>query len=440
MNFHLPSKLALAKVTEPEYVNKPVDDDLGPHAVYRTFDPNTGRTWGHVVVHNLARGRFGIGGTRMVKDIPLSEIYRLASAMTLKNALAMLPVGGGKSGFDSDGSQLSAEDHILFMRLYADALMGFDGYEGCPEYVPGPDMNTNELDMQALYDRFAEGLGHRNHGRGGVGRPKQFGGIPLDEWALTAEGLFAALNALERDSDFTLAGQGAIVQGYGNVGRPIARLLYHAGVRVVGLSDLTGWVYRADGLDIPAMERHFDGFKPILGAIAREGSVPFDQSGYDASSLDQLLEMSADILVPAARPDAIHEGNVSNIQASIILGGANNPVTHGAMPLLHQRGKLFLTDFLVNAGGVIGATMEQLADMDLVYRAKFAGADSGRTFVVDRVRNIVSRNVSDVLHRLDIAGSGTFHGQALAIARERVVNEAFRSENWVGYEGTIVSA
>jgi glutamate dehydrogenase (NAD(P)+) len=177
-NLPLPRRLLAEAATgaEIERRYKIPTNEFGPQCVHRIFDPTDDRTWGFVVVDNLVRGR-GLGGVRLAADVTVDEIYGLAHAMTMKSAAAMLPLGGAKSGLRIEPRQLAADPGAkrALITLFAEALWGI------PEYIPGPDMGTNETDMQTIYETFAQRNGAAHHGRGGVGRPPTPGGFPLDE-------------------------------------------------------------------------------------------------------------------------------------------------------------------------------------------------------------------------------------------------------------------
>ena len=138
--------------------------DTGPEMIVRLSDPATGQTWGYVAVDNLVMGP-SLGGTRLAPDISVQEVYGLARAMTYKNAAAMLPIGGGKSGLV--GSPRYYHEHPdnkhKLITAFAEAIWPVK------EYIPGPDMGTDEEDMQLIYDVYTRLNGAPNHGRGGVG-------------------------------------------------------------------------------------------------------------------------------------------------------------------------------------------------------------------------------------------------------------------------------
>jgi glutamate dehydrogenase/leucine dehydrogenase len=402
-------------------------NERGPAKIARVYDRESNRTWGYVAVDNLARGP-SLGGIRIAQDITAREVYNLAAAMTLKSAAAMLPLGGGKAGLVVSPADLAAfpDGKKRLMTSFGEALYEF------PEYVPGPDMGTSEEDMQTLYEVFTRLSGRTGHGRGGVGRPPSHGGLPIDEWGITAHGLFASARVAERCMDgFRIEGARVIVQGYGNVGRHIADKLHGAGAKIVGAVDINRALFDGKGLDVRALSAaslERDGLKLYDGRFDRE---------FGRDELDRILEEPCDILVPAARPDAITCANADRIRTRIVLQGANNPV-HGVVEyyLQKRKGTLSLTDWIVNAGGVIGCAVELKMDADPAYRERvLSPGDAGRGYLEKLVWNTISENVREIFDRTAAASrrgeDKTFREHALQLAVHRLTDEKLRQTSWL---------
>lgn len=367
--------------------------EFGPAAIYRLYDPADDKTWGYVAVDNLGRGR-GLGGVRMAPDITADEVYGLAAAMTLKSSAAMLPLGGAKSGLRVDPRVFAGQPELKreFIRTVAEALWTI------PEYIPGPDMGTNETDMQTIYEAFTGHNGAAHHGRGGVGRPPAQGGFPLDEWAITAHGLFAAAVASEKHvPEVRIKDSSVIIQGFGNVGAPIAQKLAALGARIVGASDINAGLYQPEGLNVDELctiRRSPDGLAAYRGPVKQR---------FDGEHVDGLLERPCVILVPAARPHAINAHNTPQINTRLVLQGANNPADLVCEYFLQQRRGVFsLTDFIVNSGGVIAAYVEAKADVDAAFRARVMAEDgTGRAFLEKLVTRIITENIDEMFSRLN---------------------------------------
>jgi glutamate dehydrogenase/leucine dehydrogenase len=327
--------------------------DLGPEKVIHLHDPQAGLQ-AFVVVDNTACGP-SIGGIRMAADVSVEEVRRLARAMTLKNAAAGLPHGGGKAGIAADPR---TADKRRLVRAFARAIRQLT------DYIPGPDMGTDETCMAWVFDEIGRA----------VGLPRVLGGIPLDELGATGYGLARAAEAAAPFCGLTLAGAKVAIEGFGSVGRHAARFLAELGARLVAASDSGGAVHDPEGID-PAR----------LAAVKKEsGSV----AGYPRGRRlppAELLSVPCDILVPAARPDSIHAGNAAAIRAKLILEGANIPATAEAETALHRRGVLVVPDFIANAGGVICAAVEYHGGSE---QAAFAA-------IVEKIR----RNTEAVLER-----------------------------------------
>jgi glutamate dehydrogenase/leucine dehydrogenase len=301
-------------------------DEFGPEQVIHLYEPSSGLR-AVLVVDNTACGP-AIGGVRMAADVSTEEVIRLARAMTLKNAAAGLPHGGGKAGILADPA---TPDKPRLLRAFARAI------RHVVEYIPGPDMGTNESCMGWIRDEIGRS----------VGLPRVLGGIPLDEIGATGYGLAQCAEVAAPFCGMDLRGATLAVEGFGNVGRPAAAFLENLGVRLVAASDTRGTIYHPEGIRV----------EELTAAKRTSGSVTGYSHGKRLST-DELIRTHCDILIPAARPDSINASNVNRIGARLILQGANIPATAEAEKLLHERGVLVVPDFIANAGGVICASVE----------------------------------------------------------------------------------
>ena len=229
-----------------------------------------------VVVDNVACGP-AIGGTRMAPDVSFEECFRLARAMTLKNAAAGLPHGGAKSVIFGDPS-MDPELKEQWIRAFA------QGIRGITDYIPGPDMGTNEAAMAFIKDE----------GGRSAGLPRELGGIPLDEIGATAWGLLMSADVARDRVGLSLEGLRVAVQGFGAVGRHAARFFREAGAKIVAVADITGAVYDTDGLKLDELAAHKDG-----------GGTISDFPGGCQIERDSIIGVDCDLLIPAARPDVI---------------------------------------------------------------------------------------------------------------------------------------
>ena len=196
-------------------------DELGPIKVVHISLPRTGLR-AVVAVDNTACGP-AMGGVRMAPDVTAEEACRLARAMTLKNAAADLPHGGGKAVIYADPKMPSLQKEQL-IRAFAGAIAGLT------EYIPGPDMGTDELAMGWVHDEIGRA----------VGLPRELGGIPLDEIGATGFGLAAAVEVACNAIGLDLKGARVAVQGFGAVGKHATRFLSQKGCMLVACSDSRG--------------------------------------------------------------------------------------------------------------------------------------------------------------------------------------------------------
>jgi glutamate dehydrogenase/leucine dehydrogenase len=311
-----------------EDVARRTGDELGPEKIVIVREPRVGLE-AVVVVDNVACGP-AIGGVRMAPDVTVEEVFRLARAMTFKNAAAGLPHGGGKSGILAEPASPPARKEAL-VRAFARMIRGLT------EYIPGPDMGTNEACMAWIKDEIDRA----------VGLPRVVGGIPLDEIGATGFGLAVAAEVAAAEATVSLAGARLAIEGFGAVGQHAARFLGERGSRLVAVSDSRGATWHPDGLDVDALIAHK---RAGLGVAAFPHGRPMKG--------DDLVAVECEIWIPAARPDVIRADNAARMRTALVLSGANIPATADAERILHERGVTVVPDFIVNAGGVICAAME----------------------------------------------------------------------------------
>lgn len=305
-----------------------LSDDFGPARVIHIYQPSLALK-AILVIDNTACGP-AVGGVRMAPDVSLEECFRLARAMTWKNAAAGLPHGGGKSVIFGD-PRMAAEQKEQIIRCFARAV------ETMVDYIPGPDMGTDERCMAWIKDEIGRS----------VGLPAAVGGIPLDEIGATGFGLAACVDVAREYIDLELRGARVAVQGFGAVGKHAARFMAEKGSILVAASDTSGTLVDPSGLDIGA-----------LIALKEAGRSLHEMDRGAKLPSDAILDVACDIWIPAARPDVIRADNVSRLRTRLVAEGANIPCTLDAEQALHERGVLVVPDFIANAGGVICASIE----------------------------------------------------------------------------------
>ena len=303
-------------------------DKLGPLKVIHVHEPSVGLK-AVLVVDNVAKGP-SIGGIRMATDVSTEECIRLSRAMTLKNAAAGLPHGGGKIVIYADPKMPNAEKEKL-LRCLAQALRNEDSY------IFAPDMGTDEECMAWIRDEVGRV----------VGLPREIGGIPLDEIGATGWGLSNVVDVALEHCEFELEGAKLVVQGFGAVGKHVSRFLTDRGAILVAVADSSGAIHNPAGLDVSR-----------LLELKNAGSSVLEYDDAQKLEREAVIDIACDIWIPAARPDVVNEDNVHRLNTRLVVEGANIPFTYGAEKILHGKGVLCIPDFIANAGGVICAAME----------------------------------------------------------------------------------
>ena len=359
-------------------------DELGPAKVIHVHEPRLGLR-GILVVDNVAAGP-SIGGLRIAPDVSAEECFRLARAMTLKNAAAGLRHGGGKSVLYGDPRMPKPQKEQL-IRAFACALKNED------DYIFAPDMGSDEECLAWVKDEIGRS----------VGLPREIGGIPLDEIGATGWGISHVTDVALRYCDFKLEGARVVIQGFGAVGKHAARFLAAKGAVLVAAADTRGTLYNPKGIDVAA-----------LAALKDTGKSVLDYADGQKLGRDAVIDVECDIWIPAARPDVVHEDNVRRLKTRLVIEGANIPFTRGAEQVLHERGVLVVPDFIANAGGVICAAMEYVGACESV--------------VFDTIAEKLRRNTEAVLEQ--VAGQGVLPRDAamqLAVTR---VKKAMGYRRW----------
>jgi glutamate dehydrogenase (NAD(P)+) len=296
---------------------------------------------GYRVTHNIARGP-SKGGIRYHPAVTRDEVKSLAMWMTWKCALMGLPFGGAKGGVICDPKRLSVKELERMTRRYTSEIINDIGPE---RDIPAPDVGTDGRVMAWIFDTYSMNKGHSVLGVV-TGKPLSVGGS-LGREEATARGALYCIQALSVKQSVRISEYSVAIQGFGNVGAHLARLLHEAGAKVVAVSDSQGGVHNPDGIDVPAALAH----KQERGTLAGLANA-------DAVTNEELLEVECDILAPCALEQVVTEENADRIKARVICEGANGPVTPTADAILEDRGVLILPDVLANAGGVIVSYFE----------------------------------------------------------------------------------
>lgn len=295
---------------------------------------------GFRVVHNIAQGP-ARGGIRYHPHVSLGQTVGLAAIATIQSAVFRLPYGGAAGGVSVNPRELSSGEVERLTRRYAAELVDVIGPD---KDILGPDLGTGEREMAWIMDTFSTKRGFTEPGVV-TGKPPQLGGVSKRGEAV-GRGVLYAVEAFTRFQERELAGSIVAVQGYGKVGRAVARLFSEAGAKVVAVSDEWGAVYNPDGLDLGALLSHFketgrvEGF-PGAHTIGREA----------------LVGLEVDFLILAALEGLVNEDNVDQVRSRVVVEVAMGAVTAGADEELRRRGVAVVPDVLSGGGGL---TMDYL--------------------------------------------------------------------------------
>jgi glutamate dehydrogenase (NAD(P)+) len=354
----------LTSVSEQEKVI----DEWGPEKILQVYDPDTGMK-GVLVIDNTSTGP-GKGGIRFDDKVTPTEIFRLARTMTWKCAAAGLPFGGAKGGIIANPNQV---DRVSWMKSFAKMIKPY-----CPsQYIAATDIGTTELDMAI----FAHEIGDMH---ACTGKPTELGGIP-HELGTTGYGVASALESaievLEELKSLHISKKQirVSIQGFGNVGSFTARFLDSSGIKIVAISDVSGFVHDKDGLNILRLMKDM------------KGKTRFsDLKGYNIYDKEGIFDIDSDIFIPAAIGDVITDKTASKLlkhNIKMVIEAANLPTLPSAGEYLHKNGVWIIPDFIANAGGVIGSFVEYQG------RTEKEAFELIKYKIVKAVRNILTESV-----------------------------------------------
>jgi glutamate dehydrogenase (NAD(P)+) len=330
-------RVVLREPVRELHVTLPVRMDDGSIRAFKGFR----------VQYNDARGP-AKGGIRFHQDETISTVRALAAWMTWKTAVMDLPLGGGKGGIICNPKKLSERELERLSRAYINAIAWIIGPE---RDIPAPDVYTTPQIMGWMMDEFSK---HRGYTTPGVitGKPMTlWGSLGRDD--ATARGSMYAIREAAREIGLDLSKARVAIQGYGNAGSFAASLASEMfGMTIVAISDSRGGIFDPRGIDCQDLHE----FKE------RTGSVVGYPKGQPVTNSD-LLEVDADVLIPAALENQITGQNAARVKARIVAEAANGPTTPEADAILHKRNIFVIPDFLCNAGGVTVSYFEWVQNL-----------------------------------------------------------------------------
>ncbi|MFC7079750.1 glutamate dehydrogenase GdhB [Halorussus caseinilyticus] len=349
---------------------------------------------GYRAQHDDVRGPYK-GGLRFHPEVTAEECVGLSMWMTWKCAVMDLPFGGAKGGVVVNPKDLSTEEKERLTRRFAEEIRDTIGPK---QDIPAPDMGTDAQTMAWFMDAYSMQEGETTPGVV-TGKPPVIGGSEGREEAPGRSVAIIAREALryygEDLDEATVA-----VQGFGSVGANAARLLDDWGANVVAVSDVNGAAYDTTGLDTHAVPSHEEQPEAVMQ--------------YDAPNTltnEEVLELDVDVVIPAAVGNVLTADNADDVQADIVVEGANGPTTSAADEILEERGVPVIPDILANAGGVTVSYFEWLQDIN---RRQWS-----LERVNDELESLMLSAWNDVRREVE-AGDVSWRDAAYVVALERV--------------------
>ena len=347
------------------------------------------------------------GGIRYHPNVSRDEVKALSGWMVYKCAVVDIPYGGGKGGIVIDPSEYSVDELERVTRAFAKELRPFIGAD---TDIPAPDVNTGQREMNWIKDTYETLEGTTEPGVV-TGKSLDTGG---SEGRVEATGRSVMLTAREAFSYLgkEMDGADVAVQGYGNAGHVAAYLVEDLGANVVAVSDSSGAVYDADGLDVREVKRHKN----------ETGSV----SGYDAAeesmTNEDLLTLDVDLLIPAALENAVDADLAEDVQADVIVEAANGPLTPDADDVLTEADVYVFPDILANAGGVTVSYFEWVQNRQRFYWPEERVNDELERYTVSAFDDL-----TEAFEEHDLPN---FRTAAYVVAIQRVVDAYEKNGNW----------
>lgn len=299
--------------------------------------------------HNNARGPFK-GGIRFHPQVSEDEVKALSVWMSIKTAVADIPLGGAKGGVKVDPKKLAQSELKRLSQSYAEFITP---HIGPKKDIPAPDVNTNPQIMTWMLKAYEKKIGKKASATF-TGKPVNQGGS-LGRTEATGQGGLFVLEAYAKKKKLIPNKTTIAVQGFGNVGYYFSLLAKKRGFNIVAVSDSSGAVYAEKGINpekLLGLKKKYSNLKEVA-----------KNTDYLYVTNSKLLALPVDVLVPAALENAINEKNASSIKAKVILELANGPTTPQAETILNKKKVDILPDVLANAGGVIVSYFEWLQNL-----------------------------------------------------------------------------
>lgn len=307
---------------------------------------------GYRVQHSSSRGPCK-GGIRFHPQVDENEVKALAAWMTWKCAVVNIPYGGAKGAVAVDPGKLSKAELNRLTRRYTAGILPLIGPG---KDIPAPDINTDGYVMSWIMDTYSMFKGYTVPGVV-TGKPLEIGGS-LGRKEATGRGVSIIAEEIVHKMGNSMLHMKIAVQGLGNVGGTAAKIFYERGCTVAAVSDEHCGIYNEEGLNIEAILRHVQEMHTLEG---------YSEKKAVAITNEELLKLKVDMLIPAAIENQITLKNAADIQANIIVEGANGPITAEADRILEEKGIVVVPDILANAGGVVVSYFEWVQNLQSIF-------------------------------------------------------------------------
>lgn len=302
---------------------------------------------GYRVQHSSSRGPCK-GGVRFHQDSDIDEVRALAAWMSFKCAIVNIPYGGAKGAIKVDPTKMSKGELERLTRRYTASILPIIGPE---KDIPAPDVNTNSQIMDWMMDTYSTMVGYTVNSVV-TGKDIAVGGS-VGRREATGRGVMLITLLLLEKYNINPKDVSICIQGAGNVGSIAAKLLYDAGCKIVGISDVSGGIYNKDGLD----------FNNIYNYISERKMLKDLNGDFKHITNNELLTSSCDILIPAALENQITANNANDLKCKYVIEAANGPTTAEADEILANRNIIVIPDILANAGGVTVSYFEWVQNL-----------------------------------------------------------------------------
>ena len=352
---------------------------------------------GYRIQHNAVRGPYK-GGVRYHPGANQDEVKALSSLMTWKTALVDIPFGGAKGGIQVSPGKLSKSELLNLTKRYT---LSIDKFLGPNTDIPSPDLGTNAQTMAWMMDAYGSVHGYTPSIV--TGKPVELGGS-IGRDSATGRGVVYIIDEICKKSNIEPNNQALVIQGFGQVGKWIAKLAFDKKYKIIAISDVSGGIYDNNGINIDELIKHYNLNKTFK-----------DYKNVNSITNDELLNLKCDFLVPAAIERVINANNANDIKCEFVIEAANHPVTPEADEILQSRNIDVFPDTLVNSGGVIVSYFEWIQNL---YQHHWE---------IDRVNSELKKIITkafDEVYEKSRRNKINYRLSALSIGLDRVIHTA----------------